>query len=370
MTGAPSFFPSRTLGWYVARMFLIRSLVILLLLVLVLQTLDLLGESSKILAVPGNSDAQVWYYASLRFPQIVARFMPFSLLLGTLVTLVTLNQNSEIITMKAGGMSAHQILAPLFVASLFVAGVAFTFNERVVTRSTATLSAWQKAEYARVPIDSGVRSNVWVRSDDALIHAARVRGRGSLATLEGVEVFERTFERTGATITSIVRADVATYGSDGWNLANARRFVAADGTVTRLGNVTAGRGVPPDRFTLANVDGDSTSFWALGSAIDELRTAGRPTQPLEVDYWHKLAAPLSALLMPLLGAVAGFGLARSGQLLVRAVIGMGLGFAYFVADNFGLAMGNFGAYPPLLAAWGPFLLFLLIGELVLIRSEE
>ena len=123
MTGAPSFFPSRTLGWYVARMFLIRSLVILLLLVLVLQTLDLLGESGKILAVPGNGDAQVWYYASLRFPQIVARFMPFSLLLGTLVTLVTLNQNSEIITMKAGGMSAHQILAPLFVASLFVAGV-------------------------------------------------------------------------------------------------------------------------------------------------------------------------------------------------------------------------------------------------------
>jgi lipopolysaccharide export system permease protein len=52
------------------------------------------------------------------------------------------------------------------------------------------------------------------------------------------------------------------------------------------------------------------------------------------------------------------------------VIGMALGFAYFVADNFGLAMGNLGAYPPLLAAWGPFMLFLLIGEAVLIRTEE
>ena len=47
---------------------------------------------------------------------------------------------------------------------------------------------------------------------------------------------------------------------------------------------------------------------------------------------------------------------------------MALGFAYFVADNFSLAMGNVGAYPPLLAAWAPFLLFLLIGETVLIRS--
>jgi len=72
----------------------------------------------------------------------------------------------------------------------------------------------------------------------------------------------------------------------------------------------------------------------------------------------------------LLGAVAAFGLARSGRLFLRAVIGMALGFAYFVADNFGLAMGNLGAYPPFLAAWGPFLLFLLIGETVLIRTEE
>ena len=31
--------------------------------------------------------------------------------------------------------------------------------------------------------------------------------------------------------------------------------------------------------------------------------------------------------MPLLGAVAAFGIARSGKLFVRAVIGMALGFA-------------------------------------------
>jgi lipopolysaccharide export system permease protein len=79
---------------------------------------------------------------------------------------------------------------------------------------------------------------------------------------------------------------------------------------------------------------------------------------------------MSAILMPLLAGVAAFGTARSGQLFVRAVIGMGLGFLYFVADNFALAMGNLGAYPPMLAAWAPFALFLMIGEMVLIRTEE
>jgi lipopolysaccharide export system permease protein len=111
-------------------------------------------------------------------------------------------------------------------------------------------------------------------------------------------------------------------------------------------------------------------FFKLYNAITDLKAAGRPTKALEGSLWHKLASPLSAILMPLLGAVAAFGLARSGKLFMRAVIGMALGFLYFVADNFALAMGNFGAYPPWLAAWGAFLLFLMIGEAVLLRTEE
>jgi hypothetical protein len=84
-----------------------------------------------------------------------------------------------------------------------------------------------------------------------------------------------------------------------------------------------------------------------------LRAGGRRTSELESKWWHKMSGPLAALLMPLLGSVAAFGLARSGQLFVRAIIGMALGFTYFVVDNLSLAVGNFGGYPPLMAAWAP-----------------
>lgn len=362
----PGFFPSRTLAWYMARMFLVRSFVILALLVLVLQTLDLLGESGKILAISGNGEADIWRYVGLRMPQIIARFLPFSVLLGTLITLVTLNQNSEIISMKAGGMSAHQILAPLMIASLFVALVSFAFNERVVARATATLSAWQKVDYREVPRDSGSRANVWVREGNDLIRAGMVSGRGARARLSNVDIFQRG----PGGVETIVRADSAVFTPAGWRLENATTFSVASGQVTPARSMVVGQGVTPDRFTLSNVKGDELGFFALRSAINDLKAAGRPTGALEAAMWHKLSGPLSAVLMPLLGAVAGFGLARSGALFVRAVIGMGLGFTYFVADNIGLAMGNLGAYPPLLAAWGPFFLFLMIGELVLVRSEE
>lgn len=270
--------------------------------------------------------------------------------------------------MKSGGMSAHQIIAPLIVASLIVAGISFTFNERIVARATAALDAWQKVEYAHVPPPSGVRTNVWVRADTNLINAMTVNGRGNAVRLDDVKIYGITNNRLAA----IVSADHARpTGQPGqWLLQNARRFEVNSGRMVPLGDIASNLGAAPDRFTLGNVDGNGLSVVPLRNAIAELQAAGRPTNELETILWHKFAAPLSAVLMPLLGAVAGFGLARSGKLFIRLVIGMGLGFAYFVADNFGVAMGNLGAYPPWLAAWGPFFLFLLIGELILVRSEE
>jgi lipopolysaccharide export system permease protein len=89
------FFPSRQLAFYTVRLYLTRSFAVLVGLVLVLMALDLLGESGKILAVPGNGDAQLWEYVGLRIPLLVSRFLPFSVLLGTLIVFVGLNHNSE-----------------------------------------------------------------------------------------------------------------------------------------------------------------------------------------------------------------------------------------------------------------------------------
>jgi lipopolysaccharide export system permease protein len=199
-----------------------------------------------------------------------------------------------------------------------------------------------------------------------LIHADNVSGARANTRLGGVTVYLRG----PAGLSDIVRATTARPLNTGWQLTDARRFDVASGVETPLGTIVTATGVRPDQFTLATVNAERMPIDTLGSAIGDLRAAGRPTDALEAGWWHKISGPLSAVLMPLLGSVAAFGLARSGKLFIRAVIGMALGFAYFVADNAGLAMGNIGVYPPILAAWGPFFLFLLIGETVLVRTEE
>ena len=343
------FFPSRTLAIYMAKMFIIRTLAVLALLVLVLQALDLLGESGKILAHPGNGEAELWTYVSLRAPQLIARFLPFSVLLGTIITLATLNQNSEVISMKAGGLSAHQILAPLIVASMGVAVLSFIFNETLVAPATARLTQWEKVDFGPIPAESNIRTNVWVKDGNDLINARTVIGRGNNVQLRDVTIYNRSANE----LNSLMHGDQARFTDKGWLLSDVTRFNVNSGTEEKTPELLIGDSIRPDQFTLSSVDADSLSIFALRGAIGELEQAGRPTMSLKAGWWHKISGPMSSILMPLLGAVAAFGLARSGQLFIRAVIGMALGFAYFVADNFALAMGNIGAYPALLAAWAP-----------------
>ena len=363
-----SFFPSRRLAFYMLRLFFTRTFAVLFALVLVLMTLDLLGEAGKILSIPGNGDAELWRYVGLRVPLLVSRFLPFSVLLGTLIAFVGLNQHSEVVAMKAAGMSAHQILAPLILGSLAIAGALFAFNETVVVNSARVVNAWSDNDYKPIPPESGLLSNVWVLNGDDLIRAGLVVGRGERLHIERVTIYDRG----NGVLQRVIRADRADprpVFSD-WLLRSVRIYDANMNVTRRAPELEGMRGVTPAQLTIAKVDPTELDYWTLRDRITELDAAGKPTEEARAGLAHKISGPLSTVLMPLLAAIAAFGLARSGQVLVRAVIGMALGFAYFVADNFSLAMGNAGAYPPVIAAWAPFLLFLLIGETVLIRTEE
>jgi lipopolysaccharide export system permease protein len=361
------FFPSRTLTLYLARIFVVRIVAMLAVLVFVLMALDLLGKTGDILAVEGNGQQEIVKYVSLRIPQLIASFLPYSVLLATLITLVTLNQNSEVISMKAAGMSAHQVLAPLLLTALLASAISFTFNERVVTRATATLKAWEGADYGPIPDDPDARSNVYLTDGENILTAARLSGTGDAIRMEDVTWYERGEQ--GQLIRQ-VRANTASFANPGWTLAGVEQFDVTAADTTRQDQMLVGEGLTIAQIELDSVDPDAQGFFELSDSIDAYEAVGRRTSELRAKWWHKLSGPLSAFLMPLLGAVAAFGLARSGQLFVRAIIGMALGFAYFVVDNAALAMGSFGGYPPFLAAWAPFFLFALIGETVLIRTEE
>src|SRR5688500_15810508 len=197
---------------------MVRILAVLIMLVLVLMMLDLLSNTAEILAHPGNGQDELLRYVSLRVPQLVARFLPYSVLLATIITLATFNQNSEVIAMKAAGLSAHQILAPLVLAATLVAAFSFAFNERIVTRATGSLKAWEAAEYGPVPDDPSLRANIYLNDGNDVVLASSVARTGERTVLRGVTFYERD---DAGMIVRQLRAPVARWADPGWRLEQA-----------------------------------------------------------------------------------------------------------------------------------------------------
>jgi lipopolysaccharide export system permease protein len=237
----------------------------------------------------------------------------------------------------------------------------------VVAQATGTLKEWQQLKYVPVPAETGIKANVYLRDGTNILTAATVTGIGPDIVMTGVTWFRRD---AGGMVTEQLRSDRATYAAPGWRMESPRRFEVRTTVQDRLPSQIVAPSISPAQVMIGKVDPDGQNIFELRRSIQALKAAGRRTSELEGKWWHKFSGPLSVLLMPLLGSVAAFGLARSGQLLVRAVVGMALGFAYFVVDNAALAIGSFGGYPALIAAWAPFLLFFLVGETVLVRTEE
>ena len=143
-----NFFPSRTMSLYMGKMFLIRTFAILAALVLVLQALDLLSESGDILAV-----CRQWRCrgVALRRPAHAADHRdascPSRCCSARSSRCRQLNQNSEVIAMKAAGLSAHQVLAPLIV------------DRRSASRWCRSRSTTASSARATATLEHGRRSN-------------------------------------------------------------------------------------------------------------------------------------------------------------------------------------------------------------------
>ena len=93
--------------------------------------------------------------------------------------------------MKAAGCQ-HQVLAPLLVTAALVSVISFAFNERVVTRATSTLNAWNAAEYGEIPSSTGTRANVYLSDEEGVLLASKLTGKGKEISMQDVTWYQRS----------------------------------------------------------------------------------------------------------------------------------------------------------------------------------
>ncbi|MEM9171039.1 MAG: LptF/LptG family permease, partial [Pseudomonadota bacterium] len=301
-------------------------------------------------------------------PQIASQFAPFAALLSIVVTLSTMNHTSEITIMRAAGMSVNRVLAPIGVVCGIVALAHFAFNEFVVVGATERFAYWEANGYAvDLPPDQGTRTDVRIIVDDEQIRA------GSAARLgEAVRLNRVVINKVGedGLIRGVVEAGGAEFLNGRWRLLDVVDYDAITLETERADDKPWPTALNPDVLFALSLKPDRTPMPLLVEKIRKLKADGAETTAAETSLLARFSRPLSTLVMPLLGAIAGFGVSRQGAQLVRAVTGAALGFGYFVIENLALALGKLGAIPAVLGAFFPFALFMVVGLAILVSMEN
>jgi len=359
---------SGVLTGYLGRLFFIRFIGLLIFFVIVMQMLDLLNQSSDIMAQDGASIYSMLQYISWRAPQIASQFTPFAALLGVVVTLSLLNYSSEITVMRAAGMSVHRVLFPVGFVCLLIAATHFIFHETVVVGATEKLAYWEANDYAvDLPPDLGTRTKVRLSFDNEHISAGSAARVGDAIVLNNVTIYDLDDDRLTGRVTE---ARNAVFEDGQWRLVNATTLNADTLAVTKTAESPWATQLDPELLFALSLDPERTGLAELTRKIGQLRADGADTRADTTSLLGRFSKPLATLVMPLLGAIAGFGMRRQGNQLARAVAGTTLGFSYFVAENLLLAFGKLGVVPAMLGAFFPFALFMVIGFSILLALEN
>jgi len=352
---------------YVGRLFAIRFFGLLAFFVIVLQALDLLNRSEAIMAADGATTQSILQYILLRAPQIVSQFTPFAALLSIVVTLSALNLSSEVVIMRAAGLSVHRVLAPIGVVCFLVTAAHFIFHESVVVSSSERLAFWEANEFAvDLKPDAGTRTNIRVTFEDEIMSAASAARVGDGARLTDVVIYD--LDENGL-VRSITEARSALFEDGAWRLIDVR-----DAKPAPSGEADATRpwatALNPELLFALTLNPDRSSLITIIRQIGQLKRDGADERAATTSLLSRFSKPMATLLMPLLGAIAGFGVSRQGNQLVRATIGAALGFTYFVTENLMLAVGKLGVVPPMIGAFFPFAIFLVVGFAIVLAMEN
>jgi LPS export ABC transporter permease LptG len=298
--------------------------------------------------------AMLGRYFVLIGPQYAYYILPLAVLLATLVTIGLLTKSSELVVMKACGISLYRVALPMLVCAAVVGGLLFVLEETVLGPAN------RAAERTRRTIRSGVEAPLvgnrqWVAGERGEIvnftyvdPASRVLLQPTVYTLSDDR--SRLVSRTAAE-----RAVPPAGGAKTWTLERGwRRGFGGDGRAvafTRFETALEALGAP-SIFAAEEPDARFMGYRALTAYARQLEASGLDVLDLDVAVARKLAFPFVTIIMTLIAVPFA---AITGHRGAMAGIGVGLGLAmtYWTVISICAAMGVGGVMSPLVAAWAP-----------------
>jgi len=295
-------------------------------------------------------------------PKFLYYILAISVLLAALVTIGLLTKSSELVVMRACGVSLYRTSAPLLIFAIVAGGILFAFEERVLAITNRRASYVHHLLRGGTPQTFDVLANrKWLMGRRGEMYHyeyydPRRKELNALAVFEFSPSTLQLTKRTQAIQASFqprVAADAEPWVAwNGWQ----REFPERD--VTRYTPFQSIRLAlePADYFVTEAPEPEQMNFGQLRGYIASLMASGYNVLQYRVELHRKVAFPLVTIIMTLIAVPFGTTTGRRGAMYGIGV-GIVLALVYWTMISVFAAIGAAGLMPPALAAWAPNVLF-------------
>jgi LPS export ABC transporter permease LptG/LPS export ABC transporter permease LptF len=321
----------------------------------------------------------VGYLFSLLLPPALTFTIPIGVLVGVLLTLSRMSSDTEIIALRASGVSARRLLIPVLAvgilgtiltgaASLWLTPLSWRETYRILNRLAA---AQLTAEIQPRVFEEQFPNRILYVGD--VVPGPVVRWRNVfIADLSPVEerVAAPGGERSNSPRITIAGSAVATPDIE----RNRLQLSLSNVSTHESGKE------PAEYYTTAFPSGDQVlTAAARGELRPRVEYIAMDTGPLwresamsieaAIELHQRLALPLACTLLALIGVPLGVS-SRKGGKSFAFVITVALAFLYYMSQLTLVGLSRQGTLPPAIALWIPNAVLLVLGLWMVSRLEK
>jgi len=304
------------------------------------------------------------HYVVMSQPRKLYELFPIIVLIGSIMGLSAMALNSELVAMRAAGVSILRIIGSAMKIGLVFVVIGVVFGEYVVPFAESVA----QRERAKA-LHEGLQqrsSGLWLRDGTTFVNIGEVLPDLSLLRVN-IYQFEDSIRLRSQTYAARARQ------ADGrWVLEDVRESLLGDEQVDfRLVSTRPwDTKLTDDVVSVFAVVPEGLSIQQLWRYIDHLRRNNQVTERYQLAFWQKIFLPLATAVMVLLATPFVFRPVRSGGLGSRVFLGIMLGLAFVVLNQIIGYFGLLHALSPMLSALAPILLFFVLALVLLRRSAH
>ncbi len=324
-----------------------------------------LGELGDISPQTHYGSLQALVYIIYLIPSSLYNFFPMATLIGALMGLGQLAASSEIIAMRAAGVSIRNIMWSTLKLGIIITLLIFAFGEWVTPKTELRAKSFKLEKKDEGP--AYTHGGVWAKEGNHFVH---IRNTWSTEKVEGVSIF--TFDMKKAKLKKILQAKRAEKHNGSWDLYDItiKNFHDNDEIeIKYVDHIQQPFLISEHFMQVTAVEPSHLSINKLSNYIKHQSHNDLNTTRLEQIYWQRFSLPLSTLVMLIIAMPFAFGSQRNAGAGQRLFVGILIGIVFILINQAISNMGLVYGFSPIVSTFSPLLLFLSIGLLMLKRIK-